>query len=100
MGIPVRWFRSCLSGLVGYYCDDSLLTCSESKGNKDTGRTADNKGRNKDKGGQRILNNTGNKKGKKPVWWATNLKPRRVQRRMSQVDSLRDCPYYCSSLYT
>src|ERR1700691_3305376 len=81
-------------------CGDSLLTSSESKRNKDTGRTADSRGKNKDEGGQRILNNTGIKKGKKPVWWATNPKTRSVQRRMSQVDSLRDCPYYCSSLYT
>ena len=62
--------------------------------------TVDNRGKKSDKGGQRILNNTGNKKGKKPVWLATNPKTRSVQRRMSQVDSLRDCLYYCSSLYT
>src|ERR1700691_3766206 len=81
-------------------CGDSLLTCSESNRNKDTRLTADNRGKDEDKRGQRILNDTGNKKGKKSVWLTTNPKTRSVQRRMSQVDSLRDCPYYCSSLYT
>src|ERR1700733_11406584 len=79
-------------------CGDSLLTCSESNRDKDTGMTADDRDRNKDKR-TRILNNTGDRKGKKLVWLATNPKTRSVQRRMSQVDSLRDCPYYCSSLY-
>ena len=35
-------------------------------------------------------NNTGMRR--RPVWWVTNSDTWRKQGRMSQVDSLRDCP--------